>query len=258
MLEPMNTITRYGSFVSRHIRNGKEKEIDRLIEGQHLNRASEEITAKIQRFAAKELGINNLYSVKIFEQKNAGFLVKAIGSLRNGALIFSSDFVKAVGKNMDNRHKFATAHEIAHLKADDSGTDYGQTFAKEAIKILAYSVHFCAFAVFLGGASGFVLGHIAGLCSMAFVECVYRHIWQVKQEKNADAYAACQSQELAQGGVELFTEQLKSNLNRLNNSPTLLGRCIAMIEFSPQGNQNWDFSHPRITERIEACRAYLK
>jgi Peptidase family M48 len=224
---------------------------------------------KVSCFIQNELKLNPFSFRYVLEDTE---VAAASGCIEpgKGVLFFSPDFCNEIENDFRNRHKFIIAHEIGHLQKKDPCEGRAK---KERVACLislgAYSVTVSVSSIFfpLGTLSTHLLG-----CTVAKIASLYiKNKIQQGFETEADIYAAQESKEIAQGGIDAMRHYQSKNLELLkklsealkNEDPSyyraFIKQCAqlkALVNFSKEGDNRFNTDHPSLSERIKKIQLY--
>jgi hypothetical protein len=200
--------------------------------------------------------------------------VEAYGSslLDNGlgGIGISPAIISEIEKEFTAKHKFLIAHEIGHIIYDDQlRGDYQIRLSKYRVGMIAYVISLFAISLIIPSShdnlSSLFLMHFVCCFSTRITEMVKESSLFYQKEIRADAWAAQQSSELAQGGISYFIEQqqrasalLEPLVLKAQNTESKYKRgVVELIHFFLKNVCFLSATHPSPEKRIAALQKHL-
>lgn len=205
-------------------------------------------------------------------------LAKSFGSFKTkkALIAFSKQFVEEhQEKELTDQDKFIIAHELGHifLNHAEKAVEAGQNSAKWLL--VAQSCFVLALGILCLNlpVSWFLrLGAFISLCQLSFlimpafegpVAALSQRAFHHRNELEADAFAAKQSLQMANGGALVYAKRIQEHqLVRQwaickqiypNTLTAFLKFCRYRYIFNSAGNVRFDFGHPPDTARLILC-----
>lgn len=246
---------------------GKERTMNIFLEKRRADeKVPEEVAEPISAFI-KDILKSDGASIDLIVTDSSTSSCEAAGTLKKGAIFFSRKFIEEIRQDFNRKHRFAIAHELGHLVAADSISNYNDSYLQMRLMVMAYGVSVLACTYFLG-LKGVVVGHVVGCFAMKAVEYTLFYLHASKrrqQERKADEFAANIASELILGGYDYFDEMMAENqrLREAIKLTLIMGKLIVQINTgkvfkSPEGDERFDFNHPKLSERRKAMQLLLQ